>query len=214
MICLGKRLFKLWLCQPLSEAAAINARLDAVDDLINNTQLVEAFAKATKGPDLERVLSRIHAGSCKPSQFSKVLSSLSAISKFFASHASESKTFKSAALQQLFAKVPDLSTYLAAVKDLYEEDEGMLVPKDGADEEFDATGTAIDQVERSLQKELKRCRDEVDTDDIRFKDVGTKEIYQVEVAAKVKVPSSEWKCLFLDFQHQLMSLQIGQRCRM
>lgn len=158
---------------------------------MNNTTLTDAFSKATKGPDLERVLSRIHAGSCKPSQFSKVLSTLAAVSAFFASHADESKAFKSPALRQIFAKVPDLSEHLSAVQEMYEEDEGMLVPKDGADEEFDATGTAIDEVEDKLQSHLKDCKKELGTRDVRFKDIGTKDIYQIEVASDVKVPSSE-----------------------
>lgn len=172
----GKRLFKLWLCQPLSEASSINARLDAIDDFIANPSLTEDFGKATKGaPDLERLLSRIHAGSCKPSQFAKVLSSLSKISKTFASLAKTSNSLKSSALKSLLAGVPDLSDHLDAVREIYEEDEGMLVPKDGADEAFDQTGESIEEVETELQATLQKYRKELglSSSEIKFKDIGS-----------------------------------------
>ena len=35
----GKRLFRRWLCHPLRRAADINQRLDAVEDLMENTQI-------------------------------------------------------------------------------------------------------------------------------------------------------------------------------
>lgn len=42
------------------------ARLDAVDDLLANANFGSTFDKmAKKLPDLERLLSRIHAKSCK-----------------------------------------------------------------------------------------------------------------------------------------------------
>lgn len=49
--------------------------LDAVDDLMNHPTVDDTFHKlAKKLPDLERIVSRIHAGSCKPKDFLKVLS--------------------------------------------------------------------------------------------------------------------------------------------
>jgi DNA mismatch repair protein MSH6 len=83
----GKRLFKIWLCAPLREVAAINDRsvrstwsfssvvelttesdrsLDAVEDLMANSNFCASFDSMTKSlPDLERLLSRIHAKSIK-----------------------------------------------------------------------------------------------------------------------------------------------------
>lgn len=81
----GKRQFKLWLCSPLRDAVAINARfvslfhqseysadlrtrfrLDAVEDLLANPPFATGFdALAKTLPDLERLLSRVHARSCK-----------------------------------------------------------------------------------------------------------------------------------------------------
>lgn len=48
--------------------------LDAVDDLMDNPTFEDEFTSLAKGlPDLERLVSRIHAGSCKPKDFLKVL---------------------------------------------------------------------------------------------------------------------------------------------
>ncbi|XP_067666471.1 DNA mismatch repair protein Msh6-like [Haliotis asinina] len=57
----GKRLFRQWLCAPLCSTAAINDRLDAVEDLITSQDLlVDMIEVMKKLPDLERLLSRIH----------------------------------------------------------------------------------------------------------------------------------------------------------
>lgn len=172
---LGKRLFKLWLCQPLSEASAINARLDAVDDLNANPSLIESFLKATKGvPDLERVLSRIHAGNCKPSAFSKVLDGLSTISHCFAKLSKQASSFNSTALKALVEGVPDLSQHISDVKAIYTEDEGMLVPNEGADGQFDSTNRAIEEAEEALQSQLKKYKKELKCPEMKFKDIGSK----------------------------------------
>lgn len=59
---------------PLREVNAINARLDAVEDLLDAPTVEARFTKLAKGlPDLERLVSRIHAGTCKVADFIKVL---------------------------------------------------------------------------------------------------------------------------------------------
>ena len=88
----GKRLFRIWLCIPLREVKDINARcstprggeiisilmlsysLDAVEDLISHATFEQEFTELAKGlPDLERIVSRIHANNCKVKDFVKVL---------------------------------------------------------------------------------------------------------------------------------------------
>lgn len=59
---------------PLRDVSAINARLDAVKDLMDAPIVDGSFNKLAKRlPDLERIVSRIHAGSCKVHDFLKVL---------------------------------------------------------------------------------------------------------------------------------------------
>lgn len=71
---LGKRLFRRWLCHPLRSARDINARLDATDSLNSLPQIRDHFLSTfNRLPDLERILSRIHAGRCKVKDFVRVL---------------------------------------------------------------------------------------------------------------------------------------------
>jgi DNA mismatch repair ATPase MutS len=50
-------------------------RLDAVEDLMNNPAFEEEFTALAKGlPDLERIVSRIHAKNCKIKVFLHALS--------------------------------------------------------------------------------------------------------------------------------------------
>jgi DNA mismatch repair protein MSH6 len=70
----GKRLFRIWLCMPLRAVEDINARLDAVEDLMKHPTFEEGFMDLAKGlPDLERLVSRIHAKNCKVKDFLKAL---------------------------------------------------------------------------------------------------------------------------------------------
>ena len=74
MIDLGKRLFRQWLCHPLRSARDINARLDASDTLNSLPQMRDHFLSTfNRLPDLERILSRVHAGRCKVKDFVRVL---------------------------------------------------------------------------------------------------------------------------------------------
>ena len=73
-LCVGKRLFRIWLCMPLRDVKDINARLDAVQDLLDHPTFEGQFTSIAKGlPDLERIVSRIHAKNCKVKDFLKVL---------------------------------------------------------------------------------------------------------------------------------------------
>lgn len=80
---LGKRLFRIWLCMPLREVSDINARLDAIQDLLDHPTFEQQFTSVAKGlPDLERIVSRIHAKNCKVKDFLKVLTVSECLSCF------------------------------------------------------------------------------------------------------------------------------------
>lgn len=56
----GKRLLKQWLCSPLCNPVGINGRLDAIEDLMNNQEVVSEVQELMKKlPDLERQLSKL-----------------------------------------------------------------------------------------------------------------------------------------------------------
>lgn len=55
-------MFKQWLCAPLCTPDAINDRLNAVEDLMGSQDVVaEVTDMMKKVPDLDRLLSKIHA---------------------------------------------------------------------------------------------------------------------------------------------------------
>ena len=55
----GKRLLRQWLCSPLCNPKSIDDRLNAIDDLTANQDVVdEATEVLRKLPDLERVLAK------------------------------------------------------------------------------------------------------------------------------------------------------------
>ena len=64
---MGKRMLRSWIEQPLVDAAAINARLDAVEALYN-ANVGRAELKAALGQvfDIERLTTRILYGSATP----------------------------------------------------------------------------------------------------------------------------------------------------
>lgn len=57
----GRRLLKYWLVNPLCDPAAINDRLDAIDDLKDMGDIFSEIKDTLKSlPDLERLVSKIH----------------------------------------------------------------------------------------------------------------------------------------------------------
>lgn len=64
----GKRMLKRWIVGPLKDCAKIEARLDAVEDFLNNDKIREDLVKALRNlPDVERLISRIYTYSVKSS---------------------------------------------------------------------------------------------------------------------------------------------------
>uniref|UniRef100_H2YND8 DNA mismatch repair protein n=1 Tax=Ciona savignyi TaxID=51511 RepID=H2YND8_CIOSA len=58
----GKRLLKQWLCSPPCNPDVINDRLDAVEDIMKNNDILSPLLSCMrKMPDLERMLSKIHS---------------------------------------------------------------------------------------------------------------------------------------------------------
>jgi len=52
---------KKWICSPLTDIAAIEDRLDALEDINNNIGMKERFTNGIcKFPDIERLCSSIY----------------------------------------------------------------------------------------------------------------------------------------------------------
>ncbi|KAK7544389.1 muts domain V-domain-containing protein [Phyllosticta citribraziliensis] len=190
----GKRMLKQWVCHPLADAHRINQRLDAVDALNADTTIMDRFtASLSKLPDLERLLSRVHAGRIKTQDFVKVLEGLEQIEYTMSllSQFGEGEGI----IGQLLSQMPDLSSPLKYWRDAFDRKkakvEGILVPEPGVEEDFDQSQESIEQVLAALDSLLKEVRRDLGSTAICYRDNG-KEIYQLEVPIKIKNVPKSW----------------------
>ncbi|GAA5834415.1 hypothetical protein JCM5353_008937 [Sporobolomyces roseus] len=185
----GKRLFKVWLCAPLRDVAGINDRLDAVEDLLANSNFSVAFDNMVrKLPDLERKLSRIHAKTCKKSEFIEVVAAFERVSEGLKNLADLCEDFKSTGIPSLIKNCPEISEILVELQESYDGEE--LLPVDGKDDEYERIREKVDDIEEKLQSELKAAQKQFKDTSVQFKDIGTKDIFQIEVPVKHKVPNN------------------------
>lgn len=190
----GKRMFKQWVCHPLIDPKRINARLDAVEALNADSSVRDQFSsQLTKMPDLERLLSRIHAANCRSQDFVRVLEGFEQI-EYTMSLLKDSGSGEGV-IGQLISSMPDLTELLEYWKTAFDhsqaKENGILVPKPGVEEDFDNSQENIKQLHQDLDDLLKRVRRELGSTAICYRDNG-KEIYQMEVPIKVKNIPKNW----------------------
>lgn len=190
----GKRTFKQWVCHPLVDSKKINARLDAVDALNADPSVRDQFSsQLTKMPDLERLISRIHAANCKAQDFVRVLEGFEQI-EYTMSLLQESGSGEGV-IGQLISAMPDLGSLLEYWKTAFDrtkaKENGILVPKPGVEEDFDSSQDNIEQLHGELDSLLKKARKDLGSSAICYRDNG-KEIYQLEVPIKVKNIPKNW----------------------
>lgn len=190
----GKRMFKQWVCHPLVDAAKINARLDAVDSLNADPSVRDQFSsQLAKMPDLERLISRIHAANCKAQDFVRVLEGFEQID--YTMSLLQDYGAGDGLIGRLIRGMPELAPLLEYWKTAFDrvkaKDNGILVPKPGVEEDFDNSQEYIEQLHRDLDNLLKQARRELGSTAICYRDNG-KEIYQLEVPIKVKNIPKNW----------------------
>ena len=191
----GKRMFKQWVCHPLTDPVKINARLDAVDSLNADSTVRDNFtSQLTKLPDLERMISRIHAGSCKAQDFVKVLDGFEQID-YTMGLVRDGGAGGEGVIGQLIANMPDLKNLLLSWKEAFDHvkarENGLLIPERGVEQDFDASQDHIEAILAELETLLKKTRKNLDSSAICYRDSG-KEIYQLEVPIKVKNIPKNW----------------------
>ena len=186
----GRRLLKLWVCHPLLDVHKINARLDAVDSLNANHKTRDRFtAQMSKMPDLERLISRVHAGSCRAQEFVRVLEGFEQTD--YTMSLLKSGQGKGADTQgvigQLVAAMPDLESRLRYWKKAFDREKakeaGILVPERGIEEDFDESQDYIESIHRELNDLLSIWRKKLGSNAVCYRDNG-KEIMQMEVPVK------------------------------
>lgn len=190
----GKRLFHQWICHPLCNITKINERLDAVDLLNADPKVRERFAsEMTKMPDLERLISRIHAGACKPEEFVKVLDGFEQINYTMTLMTSFGNG--NTLVDRLVSAMPSLKEPLDfwehALDRKKAREEKLLIPERGIEEDFDNSVDDIERIKKSLDALLTKQMGNLKCSKLKFTNVG-KEIYQVEVPKAVKVPK-DWR---------------------
>lgn len=190
----GKRMLRQWVCHPLVDAREINARLDAVEALNKDRTLTENFTESlAKLPDLERLISRIHAGRCKGQDFLKVITGYEQIE--YTMGILKALDDGNGIVSQLLSAMPDLRGALQHWQTAFDKDRardtGILVPQPGVEEDFDRAAESIATCEAELDALLKRARKQLGSTAIEYRDNG-KEIYQLEVPIKVKGVPSNW----------------------
>ncbi|PLN82957.1 DNA mismatch repair protein Msh6 [Aspergillus taichungensis] len=190
----GKRLFKQWVCHPLVDAKKINARLDAVEALNADPTVRDQFSsQLVKMPDLERLISRIHAANCKAQDFLRVLEGFEQID--YTMSLLKDTGSGDGVIGQLINAMPNLQDLLEYWKTAFDRskarEHGILVPKPGIEEDFDTSQEYIEQLHKDLEDLLKRTRRELGSSAICYRDNG-KEIYQMEVPIKVKNVPKSW----------------------
>jgi DNA mismatch repair protein MSH6 len=197
----GKRLFRIWLTSPLKDAAAINQRLDAVDDLMSSPTFTGQFSQLCRNlPDIERLISRIHARSVRQGDFLKVVEKFTDIQAAIERLSEVAKSFESPSVRGLLRSAPDLSANLEHMNSMYtiEKDDKTIaiLPTRGADPECDEADDEIARVEEELEYLLKQAKKACGAREISYwhSAQGNKEIYQIQVPANTKVPSSWTKC--------------------
>ncbi|KAI0266519.1 muts domain V-domain-containing protein [Gloeopeniophorella convolvens] len=193
----GKRLFRIWLCMPLRNASDINARLDAVEDLMKHQTFEGDFMEIAKGlPDLERIVSQIHAKNCKVKDFLKVLKSFRALSKGLSKLADASESFESKTIPGLLRSAPDLLPHIKNVESRFEKPEKEtddLLPVEGKDEAYDEIAGEIHELESELDKSLKKLEKKVGHSlQYWHSALGNKDIYLVQISTSHKSIPDDW----------------------
>lgn len=191
----GKRVFKQWVCHPLANIQRINERLDAVDALNADDTIREQFSNELgKLPDLERLISRVHAGACKAQDFVRVIEGFEQID--YTMSLLKQGGSGNGVIGQLINAMPDLTSSIREWGNKFDRSKakttGLVLPcVEGEFEDYDNSLKKVTSAENDLNNHLRIVRKELDCSSIVYRDNG-KEIYQLEVPTKVKNIPKDW----------------------
>ncbi|XP_014470347.1 PREDICTED: probable DNA mismatch repair protein Msh6 [Dinoponera quadriceps] len=182
----GKRLLREWICRPSCRKAVILERQQAVQELVDRIDVTQsARAILTPLPDLERLLSKIHAqGNPRMRNhpdgraimfegptyskrviidFTKILAGFEDVLKFI----EQFDGFKSNLVTRCTRYEPDgefprLRETLDYFKTAFDHEEakkqGCIVPKKGVDTEYDSVLTELAENKENLDQYLQKQR--------------------------------------------------------
>ncbi|CUS22564.1 LAQU0S06e00914g1_1 [Lachancea quebecensis] len=192
---MGKRMLKKWVVHPLLQKKEIEMRLDSVDLLLTNVEIREVLEdKLSVLPDLERFLARVHSGALKIKDFNRVIEGFESIMDLV----TRLKNFElTGSLLAFLNQVPEtlsekVEGWVSAFDRKKAVDEGVIIPEQGVEPEFDRSLQGIKELEEELDGHLREYKKQFKCSNIQFKDSG-KEIYTIEVpmSATKQIPS-DW----------------------
>ena len=106
----GARLLKHWVTHPLLHKDRIEARHDAVEELMEDPPAIEPLAKHLKGiPDLERALTRLHYSKCSPNELVAVLRAFIKLGEISKEAKKQADSLRSSLLGWLVSGMPEPS---------------------------------------------------------------------------------------------------------
>ncbi|KAL0420115.1 UNVERIFIED_CONTAM: DNA mismatch repair protein MSH6 [Sesamum radiatum] len=169
-------LLRTWLARPLYHLESIKERQDAIAELkgVNKPYVLGFRKELSKLPDMERLLARIFAASeANGRNANKVVLYEDAAKK-------QLQEFISA----LRAGIPDVQTILRHFKEAFDWEEanhsGRVIPREGADLEYDAACQVVKDIESNLRKHLKEQQRLLGDASICYVTIG-KDAYLLEV---------------------------------
>ncbi|KAL0389708.1 UNVERIFIED_CONTAM: DNA mismatch repair protein MSH6 [Sesamum calycinum] len=203
----GKRLLRTWLARPLYHLESIKERQDAIAELkgVNKPYVLGFRKELSKLPDMERLLARIFAASeangrnankvvlyedAAKKQLQEFISALRGCEMMI--HACSSfgailENVESRLLHHLLlpgAGIPDVQTILRHFKEAFDWEEanhsGRVIPREGADLEYDAACQVVKDIESNLRKHLKEQQRLLGDASICYVTIG-KDAYLLEV---------------------------------
>ncbi|KAI7900009.1 muts domain V-domain-containing protein [Cokeromyces recurvatus] len=192
----GKRLFKQWLCHPLRRIEEINARLDAVEDLMRLRGLHDTISKEMASiPDLERLISRIHSGRIRVKEFLAALQGFKTTGEIIRTMTENRSQYTSALLGRLIDQFPQigekldsiLKSFIIAEVDIDYGKSRTIIPNSGMNNEWDTINQQIKDMEEEFNRHLFKVKKQLKCSTITYKDLG-KDIYQLEVPKNISVP--------------------------
>jgi len=196
----GKRLFRKWLCHPLKHTSDIEQRFEALEDLSQDEHgdfKAELQRLLRDLPDLERLCSQIHMGSCKLATLVGVLDAFEKIQDFV-EELDIVDGFQSARLRQLLTfgaaafNFPNMEAELSEMTSAFDvpqaRDENNLSPSPGSLPDYDAAQQEMDEIDKLMATSLKECKRKFGAGKWYHPKSGNDK-YQIELPPKTKIPS-------------------------
>lgn len=109
-------------------------------------------------PDLERQISRIHAGHCSIKAFKSVLQAFRKTAETFDALLDTSRSFRSTLISELLRSAPEICAALDEVDAMFTGEGSDLTPHEGQDELFDGAVEEVRAAEAALISELEAAQ--------------------------------------------------------